>query len=253
MTRSLADSANPDPSVFFSTAALLMGVLITITGASLAQIILNADQAVDTALRSRRRINIFILTSVTLIDIWGVGYPFWALYQSALGHISSGVVKLVFISTIVVAACNVILPYYLISYMRGARYWYNIFRLLQSPGEERGQEIRKLLTEGGYIGAEEFDDLIRDIKSGTLTYEKVVRLSDVLCRAFVLASPRGVSSPTRTFLYYYFRVATPFVARQIMTQIKAESERKLEEESETNSDASATDDTNESARSPDNQ
>ena len=241
----LADSVNPDPSVYFSTAALLMGVLITVIGAALAQIILDVNQAADIAFRPKRRLRIIILASITCIDIWGVGYPFWALYQSALGHSSPRVVSLVFISTVIVALFNILLPYYLINLVRNARYWLNIFRVIIA-GQKRGQEIRKLLTEEGYVDVEEYDKLVHAIKSGTLSHSNTVKLIELLSRALILASPRRISSPARTLTYYGFRPIIPLYARLYARQLVAlmketNSEEQLRQESSPDSSDSPSD------------
>lgn len=208
--------ANANAATFFSTAALLMGVLVTIVGAALAQVLLSpGDAAPEIAYEPRRRLSLGVLAIVILVDVWGVSFPFWALYRSAIGSVTSSLVTGVFISTLLTGIANVVLPFYVVGTVRSARYWINLFRISRLDGDQRAAEIRKHLVDGKYISASCYDELMQQLKTRTLEYKSAVTLLDAFSKAFILGKREGLSSPLRTVSYYYSRIMIPAYARLI--------------------------------------
>lgn len=193
-----------------------MGVLVTIIGAALVQVILDADDAGDTVGHTRRRLNIAVLIAVIVIDLWGVGFPFWALYRAALGPVSSGLVTGVFFSTLASGIASVLLPFYVVISVRSVRYWYKLIRLGLLRGDERATEIRNLVVEGDYLSAAEYDELMQKARTKTIDYPSAVTLLEALSKALILGKPKGIASLFRSGMYLYLRtIMVPAYARRL--------------------------------------
>jgi hypothetical protein len=117
------DDANA--ALFFSTTVLLMGVLVTVIGTAFVQILLDIPETSDASLKKRSRQNSVILTLLIICDLWGVGFPFAALYASAVGKVTPSLISHVLVSTIVVILGNLALPVYVASLFRKL-YWFDL-------------------------------------------------------------------------------------------------------------------------------
>jgi hypothetical protein len=206
---------NANAGVFFSTATLLIGVVVTVVGAALAQILLDAASSDGTERDARRR-NLIVLAVVILVDIWGVGFPLYALYRAALGEVSDGLITQVFVSTILVGVASAILPVYLVGMLFNINYWFNLARLGLMRSDARAEAFRKMLIEGGYIEGDRYDSLMLSARTGAINYESAVELLTAFNKFLVLRKRKGISSLFRTFSYYYFQVTLiPFYAQRL--------------------------------------
>jgi hypothetical protein len=215
MQPSIASSVdNANAGVFFSTAALLIGVLVTVVGAALTQVLLEGADISHSDLRPRRRHNLTVLIVVIVVDLWGVGFPLFALYRSALGNVTSGLVTWVFVSTVAVGVGNIIFPVYIIRALFGIQYWYHVIKIGLARGDERTQALRDMLIEGGYIEAERFDFLMLRARSGAIDYESAVELLSALNKCLVFGKA-GKFSFTRAMPYWCLHLLIPYYARRL--------------------------------------
>jgi len=211
---SVVDNANA--SVFFSTATLLIGVLVTVVGAALTQVLLDAASA-DAVGRYNRLRNLVVLAAVILVDLWGVGFPLYALYRTALGTVTSALVTQVFISTLAVGVASATLPVFMVSTLYSVKYWFNLARLSLMQNDKRVEALRKMLIEGGYIEEARYDSLMLKTRAGVIDYESAVELLGAFSKLLILGKSKGFSSFFRTASYYYFQlVFVPVYARSFV-------------------------------------
>jgi hypothetical protein len=216
MPISTASVDNANAGVFFSTAALLIGVLVTVVGAALAQVLLDGSHSSDVGLRPRRRRNLIVLAVVILVDLWGVGFPLYALYRSALGSTSPTLVKQVFFSTVAVGIANILFPLYVINILYSIQYWYSMARLGLSRGERRAETLREMLVKGGYVEEGRYDALVQEARSDNNNYESTIELLGLFNECLILGRRGRISSPFRTVAYYYFKLFIPLYVRSVV-------------------------------------
>jgi hypothetical protein len=207
------DDANA--ALFFSTSVLLMGVLVTVIGAALVTLLVDVSEISDAITISRRRKNAFLLIIAVLCDLWGVGFPFWALYRSAIGEASAGLVQAVLASTILVAAANLAVPFYVISMLHRIQYLINVARIGLSRGQRQTEALRKFFVGGGYVDDKRFDELLGMAKARKFDYESALEFLNIMNKALVLGKRKGISSPARMVSYALTQLILPLYARQL--------------------------------------
>jgi hypothetical protein len=207
------DDANA--ALFFSTSVLLMGVLVTVIGAALVTLLVDVSEISDAITISRRRKNAFLLIIAVLCDLWGVGFPFWALYRSAIGEASAGLVQAVLASTILVAAANLAVPFYVISMLHRIQYLINVARIGLSRGQRQTEALRKFFVGGGYVDDKRFDELLGMAKARKFDYESALEFLNIMNKALVLGKREGISSPARMVNYALTQLILPLYARQL--------------------------------------
>ena len=133
----------PDATAFLGICALLVGVLVTIVGTSMAQLIIGNPEVAEEVVGRRKRMLISVALLV-IVDLWGVFFPLTTLALNTLGSISRGVVVGVLISTGLVILVNLIWPLYFTMMAE-------IYQIGRSAIATKWEEISGELVKRGYL------------------------------------------------------------------------------------------------------
>jgi hypothetical protein len=198
----------PDATSFLSTSAILVGVFVTIVGTALAQLLLVSNDQPRTGWG--RRAKFVVMAIIVAVDMLGVGFPLIVLYMNTVGEVSSGLLRAVLVSTIVVVALNVLLPVYAAYALRSFRYWAELGELDRMTKEDGTAKLRQLLTTRGGLSAQDFDDIFSLLaKRGEVEGPPAQRLVKAMMRAMILGRD-GIFglTPGRTIAYYCTQLFT---------------------------------------------
>lgn len=147
MTFSLRDNPvinqAPDATAFLGICALLVGVLVTIVGTTLAQLIIGNPEVAAEVVGRRKRMLISVALLV-IVDLWGVFFPLTILAVNTLGSISRGVVIGVLVSTAVVILANLIWPLYFTMMVE-------IYQIGRDAIGTKWEDISAELVKRGYL------------------------------------------------------------------------------------------------------
>ncbi len=196
----------PDATSFLSTTTALVGVFVAIVGTALVQFLFQDDSRSDHLHFGSSRARSVVLASLLAVDVWGVGFPLYALYLNTIGPVSGSLVRAVFVSSTVVVAANIFLPvniYQLYRSVRVMREWTRTDRL---DNEKSIQAMRANLVDGGYLSAEDFDSVMEEFRgAGRVSGDHVSRFFMAMFRSVILARPDkfGITIG-RTIAYYAF-------------------------------------------------
>jgi hypothetical protein len=196
----------PDATSFLSTSAVLVGVFVTVIGTALAQLLLVSNDQPRTGWG--RRAKFVVMAIIVTVDMFGVGFPLIVLYMNTVGEVSSGLLRAVLVSTIVVVALNVLLPVYTAYALRSFRYWAELAKIDKMSEEDSTARLRELLTTRGRLSVQEFDDAYSMIKQGLrVEGPPAERIAKAMMRAMILGRD-GVFGLTlgRTVAYYLMKV-----------------------------------------------
>lgn len=110
-----------DATIFLSTLVVLVSVCVGFVGAGVLQVLV-LDGASVTNISSRLT-RIIVLGVLGALDLYGVFLALGALYSNTInGSISTGTLRVVFISSIIVIAANLALPVWAFSIARAVRW-----------------------------------------------------------------------------------------------------------------------------------
>ena len=137
----------PDATSFLSTSAVLVGVFVTVIGTALVQLLLVSNDQPRTGWG--RRAKFVVMAIIVAVDMFGVGFPLIVIYMNTVGEVSSGLLRAVLVSTIVVVALNVLLPVYAAYALRSFRYWAELAEIDKMSEEDSTARLRELLTTRG--------------------------------------------------------------------------------------------------------
>lgn len=191
-----------------------MGVVVTIVGTTFIQILSDEPEIADEMLKRRRRQNKAILAILVVCDVWGVGFPFVALYDSALGKMSSSLVTGVLVSTIVVTVANLAVPLYVASLFRSLIYF--DFSKVTRP-KLRVEAVGRTLVGGNYISEDRWVELRSMIESNSFNYDSAIEFLQAFNKFFASRSEGGkFSSLVRRGMYHYNESMIPTYARMLV-------------------------------------
>ncbi|MDQ2708900.1 MAG: hypothetical protein M3Z25_15250 [Actinomycetota bacterium] len=193
----------PDPTSFLSTATVLVGILVTIIGAAILQVVLESKQDSSLPDLQLRRLRFIGLVVALAVNIWGVGFPFWALYKTTIGTVSESLVTAVMWSTAAVVIANLVVPLYIIDVYKTYSHWLYSVRLMRNAGNEQDGAVRELLVEGGYITEYKFEKMTKKSTS-RLSDQLATELLVAMSRAFFVGTPEGVRPRSINGLVLHF-------------------------------------------------
>lgn len=204
----------PDATSFLSTTTALVGIFVTIVGTVLVQFLFQDDSRSGHLNFGSSRVRSVVLASLLAVDVWGVGFPLYALYLNTIGPVSGSLVRAVFVSSTIVVVTNIFLPVNVYQLYRSVRVMWEWTRIDRLDKERSIQAMRANLVDGGYISAEDFGSVMEEFRrAGRASGDHATRFFMAMFRSVILARPGkfGITiGRTITSTIYLLRLVRKF-------------------------------------------